>query len=81
MRDMSTLTGKENIEHKIRNNFCIPALMYHHVSPDIRTMISIPPELFKAQLSALYEKDWRAISVRTALDCLASESSPPEKAC
>lgn len=58
----------------------IPTLMYHHVSPSIHSSISVSPKLFTAQISALYEAGWEAISIHAALRFLDNGTIPSHRA-
>jgi len=83
--DTSAIAGTMPTPDGITRTLSVPILMYHYVStpPDdadaIRTDLSVPPELFRAQIGALATAGYQTISLGQLMLALEIGAELPER--
>jgi peptidoglycan/xylan/chitin deacetylase (PgdA/CDA1 family) len=55
----------------------LPILMYHHVSPN-PGLVTVSPDVFKAQIEGLASKGWRSIGTQEVESFFAGNPLPPK---
>ena len=57
--------------------YCVPVLMYHHVSTAVGS-ITTSPENFESQIAGLARRGYRSLSANEFADFLAGKPTPPK---
>jgi len=58
----------------------VPVLMYHHVSPHKKDMVTITPEVFEKQMEYLYKSGYKTLTIDELLSCINGSFIPEQKA-
>ena len=60
----------------MKTAYCVPVLMYHHVSPAVGS-ITTSPENFESQIAGLARRGYRSLTANEFADFLAGKPTPP----
>ena len=61
----------------MKTAYCVPVLMYHHVSPVVGS-ITTSPENFESQIAGLARHGYRGLTASEFADFLAGKPTPPK---
>jgi peptidoglycan/xylan/chitin deacetylase (PgdA/CDA1 family) len=60
----------------MKTAYCVPVLMYHHVSPVVGSLTT-SPENFESQIAGLARHGYRGLTAGEFADFLAGKPTPP----
>ena len=58
----------------------VPVLMYHHVSPHKKDMVTVTPEVFEKQMEHLYKSGYKTLTLDELLSYINGDLIPEQKA-
>ena len=61
----------------MKTAYCVPVLMYHHVSPVVGSLTT-SPENFESQIAGLARHGYRGLTASEFADFLAGKPTPPK---